>query len=280
MKLGVLCIYKLRSSWTSELLSLVFFNIIRRCISAAVAQFSPSHYTKLTNQHSWEGKPNIYTQHTLSTFVLLLLTCHSTGPGKDERFQSFCKGRLICTTTGLSNRNAWDYSSFGLLYGRADSPVVELATLPLFLHYIILFICFHSILLRSWHLLHDLKARWSCFLILALNQLLYHHLSPSKQELSRHHHRVLYHLCNRSRSLESTWQSSSQSKWSSHCCSWSQKHPISPWAAIRAPRHRNLVYRAACDPPNTLQSNLVIPDTKNLYGRDRKKSVIKRIPVY
>ena len=134
-------VYKLRSSWTSELLSLVFFNIIRRCISAAVAQSSPSHYTKLTNQHSWEGKPNIYTQHTLSTFVLLLLTCHSTGPGKDERFQSFCKERLICTTTDLSNRNAWDYSPFGLLYGRADSPVVKLTTLPS------IFISYYSIYL-------------------------------------------------------------------------------------------------------------------------------------
>jgi hypothetical protein len=28
-----------------------------------------------------------------------------------------------------------------------------------------------------------------------------------------------------------------------------------------------------------IQLNLDIPDTKNLYGRDRKKSVIKRVPV-
>jgi hypothetical protein len=29
-----------------------------------------------------------------------------------------------------------------------------------------------------------------------------------------------------------------------------------------------------------LQLNLDIPDTKNLYGQDRKKSGIKRVPVY
>jgi hypothetical protein len=32
--------------------------------------------------------------------------------------------------------------------------------------------------------------------------------------------------------------------------------------------------------PIDIQSNLDIPDTKNLYGRDRKNSGIKRIPVY
>ena len=63
---------------------------------------SLSHYTKLTNQHSWEGKPNIYTPYrapgcrSLRSILLSLSTRRSTGPGKDERFQSSCEGRLTC----------------------------------------------------------------------------------------------------------------------------------------------------------------------------------------
>jgi hypothetical protein len=234
------------SSHTSSLFSLVFSNI-RRCISNAVAWSSPSHYTKLINLYSWEGKPNIYTYYRATgcrsqrSLLLSPSIRRSTGPGKDERFLSSCKGRRIC---GCDHRPI-PPNARGLrtaLQVSVRRPIVELATLQPQLH------------TYSWFLLYFTSYNHSNQLPQARKED-----TPSDRGIERFYscyrgawsvsvtiatlfisYTAYYNLEDRPRKAHCR-----ASRPHSRCPS-NQRYPISPWAGYtRAPRHCNLFCRAA-----------------------------------